>query len=218
MLKSLAWKEFRELLPLAALALAIEIYLIAGALHLTKLPVVTTTSVIPFVNDPTCTALLWVAAFLAGIAGLWQTVWESSRGTFPFLLHRPMPRRTIFWIKLLIGMLICLIVLGVPVILYSIWAATSGTHASPFEWSMTYWIWSAWLRLPLIYLATFLCGLRPARWFGSRMFPLGAAIVAVILSEVLYQTYTWAFPILWAAALATFLVVIFHVARTRDFS
>jgi hypothetical protein len=50
------------------------------------------------------------------------------------------------------------------------------------------------------------------------MFPLGAGIAAVILTEALYQSYTWAFPLLWASVLATLLLLIFHVARTRDFS
>ena len=40
---------------------------------------------------------------------------------------------------------------------------------------MTAWAWQLWLCMPLVYLGAFLSGIRPARWFGTRLMPLVAA-------------------------------------------
>ena len=40
-----------------------------------------------------------------------------------------------------------------------------------------------WLMMPLVYLAAFASGIRPARWFGSRLLPL----VTVVLPAFVLQ-------------------------------
>ena len=38
---------------------------------------------------------------------------------------------------------------AVPILVYGCWAATPGTHAIPFEWSMTVPIWGGWLAMTI---------------------------------------------------------------------
>ena len=58
-------------------------------------------------------------------------------------------------------------------------AAAPRTHPGPFEWSMTESALRLWLILPLVYLGAFFSGLRPARWFGSRLLPLLSVALAI---------------------------------------
>jgi hypothetical protein len=226
MLKTLTWKESRELLPLAAFALILQFYFVSAPVNLQYLlllspvPLLDEQQVIPFVSDAVSSALFAVAGLFAVAVGLWQTLWESNRGTFQFLLHRPARRGAIFGAKLAVGMAFCLLVVSLPLLCYALWAATPGKHASPFSWSMTTWAWQLCLQLPLVYLGAFLSGLRPARLLGSRFFPLAAGLLGLVGMEVLalglglplVATFTG------LALEAIFVLVILYVAATRDYS
>jgi hypothetical protein len=162
-------------------------------------------------------SFFYVAGALAFALGLWQTMLESTRDTFQFLLHRPMSRDAIFATKLLVGGLATLAVAIIPVACYSLWAATPGTHASPFRWSMTNWAWLACAQIPLVYLGSFLSGLRPGRWFGSRFFPLAAGIGTMLLAAM-FEAWPWLILAATLAVEAMLVWVILGVGRTRDFS
>lgn len=226
MLKTLVWKESRELLPLVAFALLVQFYFVAAPanlqylLMLSPVRLVEPPQVIPFVSDAVSSALFAVAGLFAIAVGLWQTMWESSRGTFQFLLHRPARRGAFFAAKLAIGIALCLLVTCLPLVFYALWAATPGNHASPFRWSMTSWAWQLCLQLPLVYLAAFLSGLRPARLWGSRFFPLTAGLLGLLAMEVLAAGLNLPLVAMIAGlALETvFVLVILYVAATRDYS
>ena len=73
--------------------------------------------------------------------------------------------------------------------------------------------------MPLAYLAAFLSGLRPARWYGTRLLPLVGLIFALFLSELLVQLFGKWFPVCAAVILyLVYLWLILDVARTRDYS
>ena len=122
---------------------------------------------------------------LAIALGLKQSAWEVGEGTYYFLLHRPATRRFIFGTKLAVGAGFVLIVGGLLVLLYAMWAATPGNVATPFYWSMTGPRWQLWLCMPLLYLGAFLSGIRPARWFGTRLMPLVAAAAGAFVCVVI---------------------------------
>ncbi len=216
MLKTLIWKEVRELLPLVLLALLVQFYLVCTAIGMRLGPLSPEPIAIPFISDSFTYWLFIVAGVVAAILGLWQTWWESSRGTFQFLLHRPAKREAMFGAKLLVGVAVWLAIAVLPVLCYALWAAAPGTHASPFEWSMTAWAWLLCAKMPLVYLGAFLSGLRPARWFGSRFFPLAASLVVLAI----LQLAPWPLAALLAclALEASYVLVILHVAATRDYS
>jgi hypothetical protein len=148
---------------------------------------------------------------------LWQTLGESVQGTWPLLLHRPVSRRWLMLSKIGIGLGYLLLCMGAPVFVYALWAATPGTHANPFEWWMTGPTVQAWGYLSVTYLAAFLCGLRPARWWVSRLFP---AVFAVFLWLPI-MALPWRSGPLWLAiaVLDALLVAgILFVSRERDYA
>ncbi|MGD9126699.1 MAG: hypothetical protein PVH19_04900, partial [Planctomycetia bacterium] len=107
---------------------------------------------VPFVEDPFIGIFCGLAAAMAFLLGLWQTFGESLRGTYPFLLHRPAGRTWLMGVKLLVGLVTLMVVSAVPLLIYGLWAATPGTHASPFEWGMTVPTWGIWFVMPVLYL------------------------------------------------------------------
>jgi ABC-type transport system involved in multi-copper enzyme maturation permease subunit len=220
---AIARKELREMLPLIVLAALVQLWLLFGVMGM--LPELAGDfgpgNIIPFL-DPfrdgdLVMAMVMVGGCLAIGLGLGQTLWELFRGTFPFLLHRPVSRTRIFATKLLVGAGLWVALTVLPVVVYALWAATPGTHPSPFEWWMTASAWPLCLDVLLVYLAAFLCGLRPARWYGSRFLPGVFAGILVMILLILPLGAVWSTIILLAAC-AGYALVILQVAQSRDYS
>jgi hypothetical protein len=173
-------------------------------------------SPVPFVMDNFLSWFVTISLAFAIALGLGQTLGESVAGTYPLLLHRAATRRWLFGMKLLVGVTLYLVCAAVPILLYACWAATPGTHASPFFWSMTVTTWKIWLAMPLIYLGAFLSGVRPGRWWLSRLWPLAGLSLVVVLA-----VGTWAWPLvgppLLAIAALLSIMSILLVVHTRDF-
>jgi hypothetical protein len=230
MWKALAFKEIRECLWMAAAALAVYLYLVArhtgwdvGVLDiLTDIPGLTMygggADVVPLVGNARLPGqLATVSALLAIVLGFRQTVGESLHGTYALLLHLPISRIGVVYTKLVSGLTVYLACAAVPIVLYSVWAATPGTHASPFYWSMTVPTWSVWFSMTLLYLAAFLSGLRPARWYGSRLAPLVASILPVPI--LMAAELSWWLSGLIVLTVDVLLVIcIQQVSRERDYS
>ena len=227
MLKSMMRKELRELLPFVAIALLFQFFVISLEAGMKWKPIGSwfgldrlLNQIIPFVSPESCVGSFVVGGFLAVIIGLWQSMWESSRGTFLYLLHRPAAREAILSAKLLAGSAAFLSATAIPLFCYAIWAAIPGTHASPFEWSMTGPAWKVCCVLVLLYLGAFLSGIWPARWYVSKFWPLVTITFGVFLLGVSPWSDLW----WWLQMVATILgcialvVAIFQVARLRDFS
>ena len=137
---------------------------------------------IPFVNDALCFWISIISGAVAIAVGFWQTTWESGRGTFQFLLHRPVNRGAIIGTKLLLGGLLCMAMALAPVFSFALWAATPGTHASPFFWSMTTSSWRFSAIVPLVYLGAFISGCALRGGSQAEFFPLfGAILIASLL-------------------------------------
>lgn len=226
MWKALAFKEARENLWLGAAGLAILLFVVANQIGWDdSLPSSygfpsfgTASGQIPFVADDFAIGVAAVAALLAVALGFHQTLGETLHGTYLLLFHLPVSRRRLVWVKLAAGLTVYAACTVPPVLLFAVWAATPGTHASPFAWSMTWPVWRILLSMTMLYLAAFLCGLRPARWFGSRLLPL---VVAALPTFILLEA---PLPWWWLQVLITFvvdgifLICIQHVVRMRDFS
>lgn len=171
---------------------------------------------LPFVRGEYEGAFVMISLVLAVTLGFRQTVGESLGGTFNFLLHRPLLRRTLFLTKLGVGFGLLWLASAVPILLLAWWAATPGSHPSPFEWSMTYPIWKMWAAMPLVYLGAFLSGIRPASWWGTRLIPLVAiAVPAVVVSIAPLWLISALLTVVSVLLLA---ITILWVGQTRDFS
>ena len=221
MLKTLAQKELRETSWIAALALLVNLSLVAGGMGVALLPLTAGRGDwIPFVADPILFPLALVTGVLAVVLGFRQTVWESTFGTDQFLLHRPLSRLEIVGVKLLVGTVVLIACSFLPILIYAWWAATPGTHASPFEWSMTWPFWRVSLLLVAVYLGSFLSGIRPARWFGTRLAPLAAAVFLLcVFVAVPWWSILWSLGWAAAAVLVDVLLItsILFAVQTRDF-
>jgi hypothetical protein len=147
--------------------------------------------------------------------GLRQTAWEAGHGTYYFLLHRPVSRRRVFGLKLLMGGVLTLLLSAMLVLIYACWAATPGHRGAPFMWSMTRSAWILWIALQPLYIGAFLSGIRPARWYGTRLVPLVAAIGMAVVAS--YMPWFWAALSITIIAMAFGLVSIFYYVRERDF-
>jgi len=225
MVLAIVTKELRETRVFAALALGLSI------VYLSKLTVRWSYVLIevlgwipgmdmlpdlPFVQDEFLTVYGFIGVALAIALGFRQSAWEPSQGTALYLLHFPLDRRTIFLTKLLTGISLQLVCTLLPLLIYATWAAMPGTHAGPFEWSMTGPALQIWLLMPLVYLGAFASGIRPAAWFGSRLLPLVSVALPAVLPDFVPHWWLIAFPMLLlvAAVLASDILL---EAGTRDF-
>jgi hypothetical protein len=217
-MKALAWKELREVLWIAVAALGCYLVLtisLMGGMVFSWVPAMPTeTEAVPFVTGGFMGGFTLISLVFAVALGFRQSAWESSRGTYLFLLHRPLRREAIFLVKLAIGIGVFLCCASLPVVLYGCWAATPGYHDGPFEWSMSQSAWRLALLTPLVYLGAFLSGLRPARWFGTRLLPLAASLLFLLL------LWDWRLlGLLLGLGLGGALVAnICSVARMRDYA
>ncbi len=219
-MKALALKELREVGGITAVALLAYLALVVslmGASVFDWIPGMPAgTREVPFTGYGFTSYFLVISVLFAVALGFRQSAVESARGTFLFLLQRPLSRDRIFLTKLGIGAGVLLAGAGVPIVLYAAWAAVPGHHASPFEWSMTTSTWRLAFLMPLLYLGAFQSGLRPARWFGTRLLPLLATVVfVVLLDHVPWWSLGLPLTLLLYALLAA---NICFVARNRDYA
>jgi hypothetical protein len=101
------------------------------------------------------------------------------------------------------------------ILIYSIWAATPGKSGAPFAWSMTIAAWQSLLCLVLVYLSAFLCGIRPARWYGTRLAPAVAGITLAMFVE--NTLWSWLLPIGVVIIACIILSAIFYYVDQRDY-
>jgi ABC-type transport system involved in multi-copper enzyme maturation permease subunit len=230
MLKSLVWKEFRELLPISVLAIAAEMLLI-GVLAAER-AYRGIVRIEPRTEAEAVWPLLYIVALIYPIAaGLWQVWRENTYGNFQFLLHRPVSRNTLMGVKLICGATACALIICVPVIFFAMWIDSEVFH------HQRTWITNSAVSLcfgiGLLYVSAFLSALRPARWYGSMFFPLWVGIGVYIISQILASTSTWLSESmrttesnwLWIFALALgptvifcFIPAILYSANKRDYS
>jgi ABC-type transport system involved in multi-copper enzyme maturation permease subunit len=226
MIRALVWKELRETWMFVALALAIYfVYLSRLTDRWSGLmtPLVgwapgmnAQKPDVPFVQDSFMSVFLFTALALAITLGFRQSAWEPSQGTSLYLLHLPLSRRGIFVTKLMTGTGLLMLCTIAPILIYGLWAATPGTHAGPFQWSMVGPVFRSWLLLPLVYIGAFGSGIQPARWFGSRLLPLLSVAVPAIIVSTMPHWWLLAFPLLVAVSAILVSDVLLEVA-TRDF-
>lgn len=218
---ALVWKEWRECSIFAGLAFLALAQLLGEAMDLPLVRLVSLFSTgrgaeIPLLSGGREALFTWIMVLVAVIIGFQQTLWESWRQTTLFLLHRPAPRSQIYLCKLFAGGSLLLLVGAVPLLVFCLWAATPATHASPFYWTMSE-PWCRSLAAALAcYLGAFYCGLRPARWIGSRLLPAITTGLLVMGLKYAPMPGLWAYiGLLVLAAGLVFLIL--EEARVREY-
>ncbi len=222
MFKALVLKELRETAGIASVAMLAYCAIVASQIGYYVPPFFQHqgNEKIPFLQTEYIVWFICISAVFSTALGLWQTVAESNRGTWPFLLHRPMELKSLIGIKMAVGAGMYLAVSGAATLIYAVWAATPGTHASPFFWWMTEATWLCWIVIVVCYFGAFLAGVRPARWFGTRLLPVPAAyLTAVLILCIRFQLRTQLWTLIALVIVCAFFInMILFAVRTRDFS
>src|ERR1700693_5183086 len=106
-MRALTLKELREVFGITAIALAAYLALVInlmGAKVFDWVPGMPAgTTGVPFVDGEFMGWFVFISVVFAIALGFRQSAWESSKGTFLFLLHRPASRDKIFLTKLAAG-------------------------------------------------------------------------------------------------------------------
>lgn len=222
MYRAVLRKELREILLVALAAAAALAYIVAGhaGWELFFGSGLEQRSEVAFLGDQFVSFFGMVCAGFAVALGFWQTVWESGRGTWLFLLHRPANRRALIGAKLAVGTVTYLVVSSTAILVYAAWAATHGNLAAPFYWWMTQYAWIACLLMVSVYLGTFLSGIRPGRLLGTRLLPLLGTVLPIFMALVMAAVLGRWWPLAVAAIAGDVILVwlIFNVADGRDYS
>jgi hypothetical protein len=219
MIRALAIKELREIGPIAFMGLIMQLVLVAALVGMKPF---TDWMPLDHLGVPFRPRVVGASFASAGVVftlllGFRQSAWEAGHGTYKFLLHRPIRREVIFLTKLGTGAGVYWLCTLVPLLLYACWAAVPGHYPGPFEWSMTGFAWRLCFLMPLMYLGTFLSGLRTARWYGTRLLPLAACG----LLTAFLATFAWWWQVGFPLAVLTYaalVLAICHVARVRDYA
>jgi hypothetical protein len=227
MIRALAMKELRETAWIWLLAAAWIFVVAMDAMRIPLLPewlrpVVSTEGegfMIPFVSNQIAVGIGKALGVLGIALGIRQSAGELWTGTYPLLLHLPTSRRKSVGTKIAVGVALVWGLGAAALGALCAWAATPGTHASPFEWGMTEDAWRTWFAAPIVYLGSFATGLMPARWFGTRLFPLLSAVAAtVVLLSAPWPTPLFLFLAAACGIAACYVIVIGHLVAVRDFS
>jgi hypothetical protein len=222
MLKALVFKELRETIGIAAVASLAYLAVIAFEVGFNILGVRIDRGIeaVPFVTDVFMQWFVCISVVFALGLAFWQTVTENTRGTWLFLLHRPIEIKLLVAVKLAVGAGLYLLVSASAILIYAFWAAIPGTHASPFNWWMTTEAWQVCIIVLFCYFGGFLAGIRPGRWVGTRVLPAVCAGLLAIFCAGLMFGLRWQIAGLLAILLcmAGFVGSILYITRSRDFS
>jgi hypothetical protein len=181
-MKALIWKELRENLKWAVLALL----LVGGIKALLGPPSLMDYEWLQFVS--------FIAAVFGAVLGFLQLYGESRDDRRALLLHRPLSRSQIFLSKIIAGVGLYLVAMGIPLACAVAWAATPGHIAAPFRWPLAL-PWLADILTGVVYyFAGMLIAQREARWYGSRALVLAAGFLCSFL--------VWSMPEFWHAVSA----------------
>jgi hypothetical protein len=163
-MRALIWKELRQHIKWAALPSLV--ILLVFLIDKPDEPMFLRTDAFLF--------CLTAVAFGAGL-GFVQSYFEAHGDRRSLLLHLPLSASRIFLAKVLGGIGIYVLALGVPYLCLEIWMATPGKMSAPYHWR-TSLPWLADILSGLVYyFAGILVAQRDVRWFGSRCLPLAAA-------------------------------------------
>lgn len=215
-MKPLILKELREQFKVAAVALAVLTALLllsfasyGAKLHqgIRSMATLSGESLQPLMNSELLVQVAVFCALFGVLLGWLQIRAEKHPDLWAFLVHRPVPRSVILRSKVIAGLLLYTVAAGVPMLVWVLVLAIPGTVAAPFEWSMALPSVAIFFSGVVYYFAGLLTGLRRARWYASRGFGLGVAVLVSFAVFVL--------PEFWHALLALAVTTVLLATAVR---
>ena len=181
-MQAMIWKEIRQNLPWTGFLFVASAGAFAYAVK--HAPAGYIYSDEPVLGQAFCLVSRLGFLGLEGVLGLLGTVFDSRPDAWAFLVHRPEPRTTIFWSKLLAAWIAYLLVAGLPLGGAIIWVMQTERLGRPFYWEMGLVhisdLFAGAAAVPL----GMIVGLRPARWYAGRGIPLLAMFLGIGLAEL----------------------------------
>jgi hypothetical protein len=159
---------------------------------------------------------IWVTVIcdaFAAILGALQIFSERPRDRWAFFIHRPLTRSQLFVGKITAGLMLYFAAMLLPIAFLVGIAATPGHIAAPFEWQMTMQILQWVVAGVPFYFAGMICVLRPVRWYGSRILPLGMGLAAAGAASL----PSFASEMVWVWPALAFLAVISAASASACF-
>lgn len=193
------WKELRENIRWAALAFFALLLAEAYALSQGRRQFWRPTAFTLCGGD-----FLFVSAFgcvaVGAVLGALQILPELRRDQWASLLHRPVPRHTIFLGKVVAGLVLYTLATGLPLLACTAYVATPGHVPAPFVPGLMLPAVSDLLLGGAFYFCALLLGLHGGPWHGTRAV-IGLSAVAVLILHLAGQ---WPFllPLLAMAVFA----------------
>ena len=197
-MKQLLKKEWREQFKVALIGLVIFTIVLITAVRTGLSPLrtlfqgygntIAAAGLQPLVSSSLLVQSAFFCALFGGLLGWLQIQAERHPDLRAFLLHRPMERTTILWSKLLAGLGLYAVGAGLPMAGLVIYVIIPGHVPAPFEWAMVLPLVNIFLLGLLFLVAGMLTGARQARWYGSRIFGLGPAVLTACLMFSVMKT------------------------------
>jgi hypothetical protein len=132
----------------------------------------------PLLSGGLLTQVAFFCAIFGSLLGWLQVRAESHPDLWAFLVHSPITRNQILRSKIVSGLLLYAVAAGIPMLVFIVTVSIPGHVATPFEWAMALPLVAIFFLGIPFYFAGLLTGLRKARWFASRGFGFGPALVA----------------------------------------
>jgi hypothetical protein len=124
---------------------------------------------------------IFIAPLAGLLMGIVQTLFDTRPDNWAFTVHRPLPRLHVFIAKCAAGLLLVYLSLAIPTAIASMWAARTGNLPIPYQFRMSLPMIADDLGAGGFYFVGMLLALRRARWYGSRLLPLGIVVMIAAL-------------------------------------
>ena len=141
----------------------------------------------------------WLAPIAGLLMGVVQSLFETKVDNWGFMVHRPVRRVVTFAGKCAAGLLLLYAALALPCLIATAWAARPGHLAIPFQGRMALPMLADVFNAGCYYFAGMVLTLRRARWFGTRIMPLGLALASSAVVTMFAAQF-------WQAALVILIV------------
>jgi hypothetical protein len=176
--RAMTWKEFRENARWGVLALLLLSAGMAFGLRQVRLKAgFSQFSGESLTSDAFVPVTVFGCAAAAMLLGIIQTFPERRPDAWALLIHRPVSPTRLFVAKATTGLALYLGAAMLPLVGAALWLSRPGHMPTPFDWRLALPGLADVLAAASYYFAGMLIGLRPARWYGSRLLVLGTAVV-----------------------------------------
>lgn len=183
-MKTIIWKELRENVKWAVLAVLVLTLVEIYALYQQRYNFGAYNGEFTLCDSTFLLISALGCSIVGGVLGALQILPELRRDQWAALLHRPVSRGTIFFGKVIAGLLLYLLATTVPFLLSVAYVATPRQFAVPFIPRMATPAASDILLGIAIYFAALLVSLSQGPWYGRRGI-LAIAVLPVIFFHIL---------------------------------